>query len=648
SFAYYGGGSFGGNCEIPYGMLLNRLLGVGYYYSPAGQEFLDLYWVENKIFGRHMSTFSDITEAETLIVWGWNGMVSHQMPRAPLVLKEIAKSPGRKLIVIDPRRSETAEIADIHLSVRPGADSLLIKAMISILIDNNWENKAFIAEHLTGWDQVRPWFENFDARAAIAECGLDYETVREVTRLVAVTKSCLRHDLGIFMNRNGRINIYMQYLLLMLCGRFFTPGGQNVSASMNLSAPRRTGKPGRPPLRTVVNNMFAIQSIFSPAFFPEEVLNDHPERLRAVFVSGCNPARSYPDALAQERALREMELSVSVNIFYDETARCCKYVLPVKAYLESWDATFFSFDYPNFYFQLRGPVLEPAAPDLPETSEIYFRLAEVMGFVPEYPAWLHEAAATGNFDVFNAALKKYVAENPEQALKTPFAILGTLGKAIGFNKSTFFLNLSKASPEFYAGCREMGLKFDENNKLDVLFRFILANESGAWLSKLPEDQFRYLAAEDKKLAVHVEELEEAIRNITPERERRELLPPEGYPFILCSGYHNETVANTLQRNPAWNEGRKCGNLYISAEDAAQLGVSDGETLLLTTEATARRVPVEITPRARPGTVYLQHGFGLIYDGVAYGVSANEFTKTTRRNDFGTPLHKRVPCRLAKI
>jgi anaerobic selenocysteine-containing dehydrogenase len=149
----------------------------------------------------------------------------------PRIDPGIKKDPDKKLIVIDPRRSETAERADIHLPIRPGTDSMLLKAMIRIILDNSWEDQAFIAAHVNGWEKVKPLFDGFDARRAVTEvCGLDYETVLEVTRLLAQTRSCIHQDLGIYMNRNSSINNYMLHILRAITGRFCVEGGQIIPA----------------------------------------------------------------------------------------------------------------------------------------------------------------------------------------------------------------------------------------------------------------------------------------------------------------------------------------------------------------------------------------------------------------------------------
>ncbi|MFA5653725.1 MAG: molybdopterin-dependent oxidoreductase, partial [Desulfomonilia bacterium] len=125
SFAYMGGGGQGCHFEAAFGVRLLRALGSRYHYSPLAQELTGIFWAHGRMTGRqYLFTIPDEERTDMLLAVGWNGMQSHQMPRAPLVLKEIAKDPDRILVVIDPRRSETAEIADIHLAVRPGTDAL--------------------------------------------------------------------------------------------------------------------------------------------------------------------------------------------------------------------------------------------------------------------------------------------------------------------------------------------------------------------------------------------------------------------------------------------------------------------------------------------------------------------------------------------
>mgnify|MGYP000028264748 CR=1 FL=1 len=103
--AYMGGGSQGGHMEVAFGLGILRSMGSQYYYSSAGQEFCGAWWVTGRVFGKQYNFAGpDEHETEMLVAWGWNGMQSHQMPRAPKVLMEISKDPDRILVAVDPRK----------------------------------------------------------------------------------------------------------------------------------------------------------------------------------------------------------------------------------------------------------------------------------------------------------------------------------------------------------------------------------------------------------------------------------------------------------------------------------------------------------------------------------------------------------------
>ena len=135
-----GGGGQGCHFEAAFGVRVLFGLGSQYHYSALAQEFSGDFWVNGRTLGRqNIRTEPDVAETDLLLAIGWNGMQSHGIRQAPWQLQRIAKDPEKLLIVIDPRVSETAKIADIHLPIRPGTDALLLKAMIAIILQEGWE-----------------------------------------------------------------------------------------------------------------------------------------------------------------------------------------------------------------------------------------------------------------------------------------------------------------------------------------------------------------------------------------------------------------------------------------------------------------------------------------------------------------------------
>jgi len=124
--------------------------------------------------------------------------------------------------------------------------------------------------------------------------------------------------------------------------------------------------------------------------------------------------------------------------------------------------------------------------------------------------------------------------------------------------------------------------------------------------------------------------------------------PAEFPLVLMAGRHMSMNANTLMRDPAWNEGRRPCTLAMHPDDAAALNLKDGQQVRVTTEAGSEEIELEITETARRGHVVIPHGFGLVYNGVKYGANVNRLTKNTHRDQFGTPIHRFVPCHVEGI
>ena len=646
--AYMGASAQGGHSEATFGISILRALGSQYLYSSAGQEFSGIFWVNGRMIGKqYLMVIPDEHEAEMLVAWGWNGMQSHQIPRAPLVLKGFSKDPGRLLVAIDPRRSETAAIADIHLAVRPGTDALLAKAMIAIIVQEGWENQAYIRDHVAGWETVRPWFERFDARAAVAVCELDFEAVHRLCRLMTARRWAMHPDLGIYMGRRSTLNSYMINILAAICGTFGVRGG-NVIPGMVMPIGFHADERNPKTWRTVTTNLPpAAAGAFPPAVMPEEILSDHPERLRAVYVSACNPLRAYPDTSAYERAFAELDLLVVNDIVMSETARLAHYVLPCRTYYESWDGTFFPWSFPEVFFQLRRPLVPPPDQSL-EASQIFTRLADSLGLVPPIPEDLVQAAA-GDRLTFGAKLMEWAAAEPRALAAMPFVLAKTMGRHWdSAAKAAAWGMLMTAPKAFRKNAARAGFEPGPDQG-DRVFQSLLDHPEGLWVGRVdPDDNFSALRTPSGRIEVFVPELEADVRALNPADEEQDLrLPPE-FPLILNAGRHMRYNINTMMRNPEWNRGKRACTVGLNPVDAQALGLGDGQQVRVTTAAGSETGELEVTERVRTGTVLIPQGFGLIYDGAVYGLNINRLTKNTHRDPMGTPIHRFVPCRVEGV
>jgi len=706
SYVYMGGGGQGCQIDMAFGKSFMRGLGSRYHYHPLGQELTGHFWVCGKMVGRQNRIIvPDDAHADMMVAIGWNGMESHQMPRAPLVLREFSKDPEKLLVVIDPRKSETAEIANMHIALRPGTDALLLKAMIAVILAEGWEKKDYIAKHLDGFDQIKEWFKNFDIRGALEICELDYEEVKKLCREMSVRKWCCHTDLGVLMNRHSTVVSYLVMILGAICGRLCVSGGNVITGTL-VPMGTHTDEQDSENWRTQTTNFPAIMGYHPPNVLAEEILSNHPQRPRAVMTCCSNPIRSYADTTAYEQAFARLDLLVTIELAMTETASLAHYVLPARSGYESFDATFFPWTYPEIFLQIRQPIL--AAPgERKECGQIYAGIAGRMGILPEIPTYLAEAAGRDNDLLeYTLAFLAFMGKNPlklllmlsrddfwEQmedkwgfeSLKTiPFVLAETLGRKYdsahlaavfgllmsmpyGLRKSAARMGIKH--PSYISVLREpekifraFGAAFRYRSLMPLaaltpevrfsieLFEELLSRPEGMWIGELdPEANMKELRTKNKKINLYLPRLEEWLKGINPGSEKKALIPSPEYPLILNAGRHTRNVANTLMRDPAWLKEKRACTLAINPEDAKALNIVDGEKVKIVTEAGSEIIEAEVNEAARKGMVLVPHGFGLVQNGRAYGINVNRLTKNTHRDPLAaTPLHRYVPCRVEPV
>ncbi len=646
--AYMGGSAQGGHMEAAFGLGILRAMGSQYYYSSAGQEFCGSWWVTGRVFGKQYNIAGpDEHASEMLVAWGWNGMQSHQMPRAPKVLAEFAKDPGRLLVAIDPRKSETAALADIHLPVRPGTDALLMKAMIAIILNEGWEAKSYIEKNVEGWDRIRSWFTDFDAGSAVEVCQVGYEQVRELCRLMTTRRWSMHTDLGIYMGRHSTLNSYFVHILGAVCGIFGVRGG-NVIPGMVMPMGFHADERDSRTWRTVTTNLPpAAAGSFPAAAMPEEILSAHSERLRAVYVSACNPLRAYPDTTAYENAFGKLDLLVVNDIVMSETAQLAHYVLPCRTFYEAWDATFFPWTYPDVYFQLRRPVVDPPAQCL-EAAQIHSLLADKLGLIPEIPDELHQAAG-GDRMAFGAKLMQWAGAEPKAMAAMPFVLAKTLGRNWDSAAKAGLWGLLMTAPQvFRKNAARVGFEpgIDQG---DRIFQALLDTPEGLWVGRADVDNpMEGIKTPSRKIEIYIPELAEQACSLDAAGEAEDLKLPDEFPLILNAGRHMKYNANTLMRNPEWNKGRRACTVAVNPADAEFLNLADGQPVRVTTAAGSEVGELQTSDQVRPGMVLIPHGFGLLYKGKVYGLNANRLTLSSHRDPLGTPLHRYVPCRVEAV
>ena len=651
---YYGGGGQGNHLPGAYSTATRRALGSRYRSSALAQEKTGEFWVGGRLMGT--MTRADFEHCEVGVFIGKNPWQSHGIARARVTLKEMAKDPNRTMVVIDPRRTETAEMADIHLQVKPGTDAWLLAALGGILVQEDRIDHAWIEEHVVGADDVIGALQEIPVAEYCEISGVSEELVRETARRIGDAESvAIFEDLGIQMNRHSTLNSYLNKLLWVLTGNFAKRGAQYVPANI---VPI-TGKldklaAGAECKRSPVAGDRIISGLTPCNSIPDEILTDHPKRYRAMIVESGNPAHSVADSQRMREALTALDTLVVIDIAMTETARLADYVLPTATQYEKAEATFFNFEFPENYFHVRRPVFE--APDgvLPE-AEIHARLCEALGaYTDEDLAPLHAAAKHGRAALLPVFFGT-VLSNPKLSPMAPVILYRTLGPHLphGLQSAAVVWGLvhraATANPD---SLRRAGFDGDGFEPAEKLFDAILEGPSGVVFALDEQDEsWARVTTPDGKIHALIPELLEELASL---REAAPGTRDNAFPFVLSAGERRSFTANTILRDPEWRKKDPEGSLRINSEDATQLGVGDGDRVRLTTKRASVDVTVEVSAMMQPGHVSLPNGLGLDHtsnggDRVQTGVAPNELTATEDRDWLaGTPWHKHVAARIEAI
>jgi anaerobic selenocysteine-containing dehydrogenase len=646
SIFYYGGGGQGNHLGGAYSAATRAALGSRYRSNALAQEKTGEAWVNNAMIGNY--TRGDVEHAEVVVFVGKNPWQSHGFPHARLTLKEIARDPQRTMIVLDPRRSETAEMADIHLQLRPGTDAWCVAALAATIVQEGLADRNWLAEHAAGFDAIEPVLAAIDIAAYAAVCDVDEALLRSASRRIGGAASvAVLEDLGVQMGLNSTLVSYLDRLLFMLPGSFAKPGGHYVPSALVSIAGSGPGVERHSP----VVNARIINGLVPCNVIAEEILTDHPDRYRAMLVESANPLHSLADTPQMRAAFDALEFSVVIDVAMTETALVADYVLPASSQFEKWEATFFNFEFPENYFHLRRPVVEPMDGTLPE-PEIHARIVEALGALDEFDLEPLIAAAANGRAAFADAFMAFMLANPAAGRLMPVILYRTLGPSLpdgAAAAAVLWGAASMASLQIGPSIERAGFSGDGPALGDALFEAILTNRSGVIFSvDEPEGNWSKVRSEDGRVQLNNPLMIDALAGLADAT-----LPSPGaeFPLVLSAGERRSFTANTIFRDPTWRKRDAEGALRISVSDAADLGLADGDTAWLTTERARAKVRVEVNETMRSGHIALPNGFGLVdaAGGDAVGVAPNELTSTAHRDPIaGTPFHKFVPARLEPL
>ncbi|HRC54903.1 MAG TPA: molybdopterin-dependent oxidoreductase, partial [Kofleriaceae bacterium] len=371
-----------------YGAQLSRALGTRNVFSASTLDQMPKQLSSGLMFGHWLSVpVPDLERTELMLVLGANPMVSNgSMWTVPNFRGKLraARARGARLIVVDPRRTETAKEADQHLFIRPGGDAFLLLGLIHTLLDEGLARLGRLAEHTAGQLELAAAVAPFAAERVAARCGIPAPAIRALAReLAAAPRACVYGRIGTCTQTFGTVASWLVDVLNVLLGQLDAPGGAMFPRAAAFAANTR-GPSGRGKGITVgrrhsrVSGAPEVYGELPMTCLAEEIETPGPGQVRALLTLASNPVLSAPGGPRIAAALDSLDFMVSVDIYLNETTRHADVILPGRSPLhdEHFDVAFPQLACRNTV-RFSEPVLPPP-PDHPAEWEILLTLLAIV------------------------------------------------------------------------------------------------------------------------------------------------------------------------------------------------------------------------------------------------------------------------------
>lgn len=335
---------------------------------------------------------------DVFLIFGGNPLLSVATPgfdtRNPTLRLKQARARGMKLIVVDPRFTETARQADVFLQPLPGEDPSILASLIRIILAEGWHDHAFCARHVADLGALRSAVEPFTPAYAAARADVPVQKLREVAEVFAQRRGQATSCTGPDMAPHSNLSEHLIEVLNVICGRYLREGERIGNPGvLTPRLPRKAqAQPARRPweqgARSRDGKFGMIDGEMCTGTLADEILAPGPERIRCFINHGGNPASSVPDQRKIVRALRSLELLVSIEPFMTATAQLSHYILPPRMMYERPDLPLYMFEqllFPEPYTRYTPAVAAPPkGSELVDDVYVFWSLAKRLGLQLEH------------------------------------------------------------------------------------------------------------------------------------------------------------------------------------------------------------------------------------------------------------------------
>jgi anaerobic selenocysteine-containing dehydrogenase len=573
-----------------YGPPLLRTLRTRNRYSATSVDQLPHHLAALEMFGHQLLLpIPDVDRTDFLLMLGANPLASNgSLMTAPGIrrrLRELRRR-GGELVVIDPRRTETALVADRHHFIRPGSDALLLLALLQTIFVESLARPGRLAERFDSLDTVRRLATEFPPDRVAAATGVPADEIRQLARRFAAAPSAVCYGrLGVSTQEFGGLCQWLVNALNAVTGNLDRPGGAMFTRpAVDVLASFGRGHLGR--WRSRVRGLPEFGGELPAAALAEEILSDEPGRIRALLTLAGNPVLSTPNGAQLERALGRLDFMLSVDLYLNETSRHADLILP------------------------------PTAPLERDHYDLVFNLLAVRNTAKFSPALLAPpAGALHDWQILDE-LHRRLADGPLRA-----RLKRAASRLLGPRR---LLDLGLRLGPYGGGLNP----FAGGLTLARLAKAVHGMDLGPLEPCLPAR----LYTPGKRI-----ELAPELFVADLERLRRRLHEPlpaaAGTGELLLIGRRDVRSNNSWMHNfPRLMRGRDRCTLLMHPRDAARLGLEEAERVAVVSRTGRVTAPLEISDRVMPGVVSLPHGWGHGRDGTRLatanahpGASLNDLT-----------------------
>lgn len=581
-----------------YNTPLLHALGTRNVYSASTVDQMPKQVSAGLMFGTMLSIpIPDVDTTDYLLILGANPLVSNgSLLTAPDMRGRIRAllARGGRVVVVDPRRTRTAEEASEHIFLRPGSDAYLLFALAHTLFAEGLVRLGRLTEHTHGIDELRTAAQAFSPEAVASVTGVPAETIRRLAReLAAAERAAVYGRIGTCTQEFGTISSWLVDALNILTGNLDRPGGalfpKAAAGARNTSGAQGAGQGVRLwRRRSRVRGAAEVFGEYPIACLAEEIETPGEGQVRALLTVAGNPVLSAPNGDRLDAALGTLDFVVSVDLYLNETTRHANVILPVPSPLERshYDLAFYQLSARNIA-HYSHPVF-PRPTGVPDEWEILLRL---MGIAAGRGAGC-DVTALDDAVAHDLTVREVRTKGSPVEGRDPAELLAILAPRRGPERLLdFLLRVGPYGDGF--GAQPGGLTLecleDEPNGRDL----------GALQPRIPE----VLRTPSSKIELAPEPLLADVARLRDALDRRR--PP----MVLIGRRELRSNNSWMHNVPALTKGDEQCTLLVHPEDAARLGLAEGGQALVVSAAGSISAPVRVTESIMPGVVSLPHGWG---------------------------------------